>query len=71
MNQLWRPQTDRPEHMLIYDPNQGNPEQYLSMRLGFLRLGFVVDQPPVEEGIVDEGLQHGHQGVLVPEEQYI
>ena len=57
--------------MLIYDPNQGNPEQYLSMRLGFLRLGFVVNQPPVEEGIVDEGLQYGHQGVLVPEKQHI
>jgi hypothetical protein len=29
-------------------------------------LGFIVNEPPVEEGIVYKGLQHRHQGVLVP-----
>ena len=38
------------------------------MGFGLLRLGFVVNEPPVEEGVIDEGLQDGHQGVLVPAE---
>ena len=38
------------------------------MGLGLLGLGFVVNEPPVEEGVIDKGLQDGHQGVLVPAE---
>ena len=34
--------------------------------LGLFRLGLVVDQPPVEQRVVDECLQDGHQRVLVP-----
>ena len=46
---------------LVYTPHA----TYLSMSLRLLRLGFIVDEPPVEERVVDEGLQHRHQGVLV------
>ena len=38
------------------------------MGFGLLGLGFVVNEPPVEERIIDKGLQDGHQGVLVPAE---
>ena len=36
------------------------------MCLGLLRFGFVVYEPPVEERVIDKGLQHRHQRVLVP-----
>ena len=36
------------------------------MGFGLLGLRFVVNEPPVEEGVIDEGLQDSHQRVLVP-----
>merc|ERR1712233_304517 len=38
------------------------------MGFGLLGLWFVVNEPPVEEGVIDEGLQDSHQRVLVPAE---
>ena len=38
------------------------------MGLGLLGLGFVVNEPPVEEGVIHEGLQDGHQRVLISAE---
>ena len=38
------------------------------MGFGLLGLWFVVNEPPVEEGVIDEGFQDSHQRVLVSAE---
>ena len=40
----------------------------LTFSFRLLGLGFLVNQPPVQQRVVDEGLQDGHEGVLVPPE---